>query len=354
MHEWFRNGSNDILQDNGFQLNVPSFYPLVDGLHSIGNISIKTFELNKIDASNNPEADPGTAYINPLDKNEESDESKEGNFLKLERGTDYIINEDLGFIKMKKILQNEIIAAHFDLINRETGETILNIGKNISLDQNTLELKMIKSQSPHPSHPTWDLMFKNVYSIGSSNLDTSNLEVRIIDNFSTPKSDRSNNGTTFLNLFGLDNLNQNGESSPDELIDYNNPNIIDLQSGEILLPTLLPFVSSNDISGGNNNESLQPLLQQGLMYSSTILSEYTGDSRFSIFVNYSSPKKSINLGFTLVEGSEEIYSNGNKLVKGRDYQINYFSGTITLSENINPNDNLRVTYDKHDVVTFDR
>ena len=354
VHEWFRNGSNDILQDSGFQLNIPSFYPLVDGLHPIGNISIKNFELYKIDASNNPEADPGTAYINPLDKNEESDESKEGNFLKLERGTDYIINEDLGFIKMKKILQNEIIAAHFDLINRETGETILNVGKNISLDQNTLELKMIKSQSPHPSHPTWDLMFKNVYSIGSSNLDKTNLEVRIIDNFSTPKSDRSNDGKTFLNLFGLDNLNQNGESSPDELIDYNNPNIIDLQSGEILLPALLPFVSSNEISGGNNNESLEPFLQQGLMYSSTILSEYAGDSRFSIFINYSSPKKSINLGFTLVEGSEEIFSNGNKLIRGRDYQINYFSGTITLSENINPNDNLRISYDKHDLVTFDR
>ena len=31
---------------------------------------------------------------------------------------------------------------------------------------------MIKSQSPHPNHPTWDLMFKNVYSIRSTNIDS--------------------------------------------------------------------------------------------------------------------------------------------------------------------------------------
>ena len=60
-----------------------SFYPLIDGLHSIGNVSIKNFELYKIDSSNNPQADPGIAYIDPSDKNQFSDESKQGNFLKL-------------------------------------------------------------------------------------------------------------------------------------------------------------------------------------------------------------------------------------------------------------------------------
>ncbi len=354
VHEWFRNGSQAVIEDSGFQLDIPSFYPLVNGLHLIGNISIKNFELYKIDSSNNPQADPGIAYINPENQSDFADEAKQGNFIQLNRGTDYTINEDLGFIRLQKTLQNEILATHFEIIDRQTGQIISRVGKSLGPDQNVLELKMIKSQSPHPNHPTWDLMFKNVYSIRSTNIDSASLEVRIVDNFATPKSDRTDNGATFLKLFGLDRLNQSGEEVSDELIDLNNPNILNLQAGEILLPTLLPFVDNDSIFGGNDNEVIKPLLQQGLMYTSTNLNEYKGDSRFSLMINYSSPKSSINLGFTLVEGSEEIFSNGNQLLRGRDYQIDYFSGTITLSENINPNDELKISYDKHDLVTFDR
>ena len=115
---------------------------------------------------------------------------------------------------------------------------------------------MIKAQSSHPNHPVWDLMFKNVYSMGSTNIDAQSLNVQIIDNFSTPVSDRTSNGNTFLNLFGLDSFNQTGATSPDEIIDYNNPNIVNLKSGEIHLPSLLPFVSSEQIEGGNENQSL--------------------------------------------------------------------------------------------------
>ena len=355
IHDWFRNGSNDIIPDNGFQVNIPSYYPLNNGLHSIGNIVVKNFELYKIDVSNNPAADPGIAYINPNDTDYYNDNSKEGAFIKLERGSDYQINEDLGFIRMKNSLQNEIIAAHFDLADRISGDIILTVGLDIGEnDSDLLMLKMIKAQSSHPNHPAWDLMFKNVYYLGATNIDENNLNVRVVDNFSTPVSDRSENGDTFLNLFGLDNLNQTGSPNPDEIIDLNNPNIVNIQSGEIHFPALLPFVSNENINGGNTNTALNTLLQSGKMYTTTNRTEYTGDSRFTIEADYTSPKSSINLGFTLVEGSEEIYFNGEKLERGSDYQIDYFSGMIVLNTNIDPNGDLEIVYDKHDLVTFDK
>ncbi|MAW09946.1 MAG: hypothetical protein CMG03_01910, partial [Candidatus Marinimicrobia bacterium] len=223
IHEWFRNGSSETIDEIGFTLSIPSYYPLVNGLHPIGNVVVRNFELYKIDASNNPQADPGTAYIDPNNVALYTDKSKEGAFIRLERGSDYTINEDLGFIRMQNSLQNEIIAAHFQLVDRDTGQLILQIGEGITSQNSNLVLKMIKSQSSHPNHPAWDLMFKNVYSMGSTNIDAQSLEVSIIDNFSTPISDRSNNGSTFLNLFGLDNFNQSGASTPDEVIDFNNP-----------------------------------------------------------------------------------------------------------------------------------
>ena len=354
IHEWFRNGSTDTIEDTGFTLSIPSYYPLVNGLHSIGNVVIKNFELYKIDASNNPQADPGTAYIDPNDFSRFPDKSKEGAFIRLERGTDYSINEDLGFIRMRNSLQNEIIAAHFQLVDRTTGQLVFQVGEGVSEQNSNLILKMIKAQSSHPNHPAWDLMFKNVYSMGSTNIDSQSLEVSIIDNFSTPISDRTDNGNTFLNLFGLDSFNQSGASTPDEVIDFNNSNIVNLQTGEIHLPALLPFVSSNEIVGGNANSDLFQFLQQGKMYTSSNRTEYTGDSRFTLNVNYTNPTSTINLGFTLVEGSEEIFSDGEKLERGKDYQIDYFSGIIMLNGDINPNSDLEIAYDKHDLVTFDR
>ena len=354
IHEWFRNGSSDTIEDTGFTLSIPSYYPLVNGLHPIGNVVIRNFELYKIDASNNPQADPGTAYIDPNDLSLYPDKSKEGAFIRLERGSDYSINEDLGFIRMRNSLQNEIIAAHFQLVDRTTGQLIIQIGEGVSEQNSNLVLKMIKAQSSHPNHPAWDLMFKNVYSMGSTNIDSQSLEVSIVDNFSTPISDRADNGNTFLNLFGLDNFNQSGASTPDEVIDFNNPNIVNLQTGEIHLPALLPFVSNDDIVGGNENSDLFEFLQEGKMYTSSNRTEYTGDSRFTLNVNYTNPTSTINLGFTLVEGSEEIFSDGEKLERGKDYQIDYFSGVIMLTGDINPNSDLEISYDKHDLVTFDR
>ena len=65
-----------------------------DGLHSIGNVVIRDFELYKIDASNNPKADIGVAHIDPNNTTFFSDKRKEGTFIRLNRGSDYTINED--------------------------------------------------------------------------------------------------------------------------------------------------------------------------------------------------------------------------------------------------------------------
>ena len=60
IHEWFRDGVNTSLQGNS--VVVPSFYPLKEGLHQIGNVVVRNFELYQLDQSTNSETNPGTAY----------------------------------------------------------------------------------------------------------------------------------------------------------------------------------------------------------------------------------------------------------------------------------------------------
>ncbi|MFC1566142.1 hypothetical protein ACFL4B_04315, partial [Candidatus Neomarinimicrobiota bacterium] len=277
IHEWFRNGVSTSV--NGKSITLPSYYPLDnEGRHLRGNFQIADFELYKLDQSNNSAADVGTAYIDPANKNENATYNKEGTFLRMERDIDYFLSVDLGYIRLRSRSQEQILACSYLLVNSSTGDTVLTVGHGLIESDSTLVLKMLKPQSPHPNHPTWDLMFKNVYNLGATNIDSTGFAIRIINNRATVESDRNATGT-YINQFGLDNKNENGAKIPDDKIDIDN--IVFLNFGEMHIPSLLPFVSTDQIEGGNTNEVLASLLGEGKMYTSTVHSDYTGDSRFT-------------------------------------------------------------------------
>ena len=91
-----------------------------------------------------------------------------------------------------------------------------------------------------------------------------------------------------------------------------------------------------------------------MMYFSTQRTQISNDSRFTIEVDYSNQSSTINLGFMIVEGSEQVYKGGIPLKRGIDYQIDYFSGTVVLSDDVDPNADIKVTFDNHQIVTFDK
>ena len=356
IHEWYRNGvrSDTLPGYSGSPFEIPPFYPLVDGLHLVGNIMVKNFDLYKLDLSNDPAADVGTAYIDPARPDFYADKNKDGNFIRLERDMDYYLSEDLGFIRMRSRGQNEILGVYFTLVNKETGDTVLTVGHGITDTDSTLALKMIKPQSPNPSHPTWPLMFKNVYYLGTTNINREGFAVRIINNIRTPISDRDPQGTPYITLFGLDSLNENGIRQSDELIDIDNPNIVNLVTGELLFPMYYPF-AYDSLPGGNQNPKLKGVLGKGVMYNSTVQQDIYADSWYTIEADFTNPSSTISLGFMLVEGSEEVLLNGIPLKRGDDYQIDYFTGTIILGETANdPNANIEILYDKYELVSFDK
>lgn len=352
INEWFRNGVSTVV--DGKSINLPPYYPLdEEGRHLRGDYRVADFELYKLDLSNNPAADIGTAYIDPAKKDENVTYNKEGTFLRMERDIDYFLSVDLGYIRLRSRSQEQILACHYLLVNSTTGDTTLTVGHGLIESDSTLVLKMLKPQSPHPNHPTWDLMFKNVYNLGATNIDSSGFAIRIINNYDTPISDRDKLGNTYINRFGLDNRNENGDKIPDENVDMDN--IVFLNFGELHLPALLPFVSANKIEGGSTNDELESLLGEGKMYTSTVHTDYTGDSRFTIEADYSNLSSTINLGFMIVEGSETVTEDGMKLIKNQDYTIDYFSGTINLiKSDINPNAEIKVKYEKNELVSFDK
>ena len=65
IHPWFRDGIDTFLVNQ--TVSIPSFYPLQNGLHLIGDVVVKNFELYKSININDPNAMTGMAYVNPSD-----------------------------------------------------------------------------------------------------------------------------------------------------------------------------------------------------------------------------------------------------------------------------------------------
>jgi len=390
----FRNGG--LILDNDKQpipgtkgnLAVPSFYPLVDGKHRLPDVVITEIEVFK---SVGGLAGAGTffgfAYIDPNFNESEivwtesdsanSDKTLGSFFQRLQRGLDYFISEDLGFIRLNSPIQNEILAVSYTLSERpepgaeqEKPDIIKSIGeltKDLDTQEgkaDTIHLKLIKPLTPNPNHPTWPLAFKNVYFLGASNINTEGFEVSILYKNGALGNDERLEGKTLIHLFGLDSLDQNSNPIPDDQVDKMNTNIVNLISGELIFPMLHPFEMDstagtvNYRGEGNQSPILESILpDSAFMYRSLDYQRIRSQSNFDIKVSYQNKSATINLGgFMLVEGSEEVYLNDLPLQRGRDYTIDYFSGTLTiLTEDINkPNAELDILYDKHELVSFDK
>ena len=361
IHPWFRNGADTAIVNDLVihDINIPSFYPLRNGLHYIGNLVVKNFELYKSINTNDAGAVTGTAYIDPLNLNDSTyiDDNETGNFIRLEPGTNYELSADLGYIRLRDMVMNEILGCSFILEDRNTGQVVMEVGSPADSLGTNLSLMMLKPRNSHPNHPSWPLMFKNVYYLGTTQINQEGFEVKIINKRSTPESDRDRaTSLPYITLFGLDSLDVNGSRQYDEIIDVQSGNIINMLNGELLIPMLHPFAVHDSLEGGNRVAELEGQLGTGKMYTSSISSEINSDNRFVIETKYSNQSSTINLGFMLVEGSEEVVQNNIILKRGIDYQIDYFTGTIVLmgSAADDPNADLKVRYDRHEIVSFDK
>ena len=83
----------------------------------------------------------------------------------------------------------------------------------------------------------------------------------------------------------------------------------------------------------------------------------TSEFKFKLQIQHSSQSSTISLGFMVIENSERVILNGTTtLVKGTDYQIDYFTGNLTLisARATDPSADLRITYDQNELISFDQ
>lgn len=264
---------------------------------------------------------------------------------------EYTLQPQLGYISLNTPLNNdEVLAVAYQYTDNgvayQVGEFTSDIPVNPTT-ANVLYVKLLKNQLVKTSLPTWNLMMKNIYSLNASQISPNNFKLsisRLDDVSGITKSIMEEGPSTtksklWLQLAGLDNLDQQQQKQPDGYFDFLEGVTINSQYGRIVFPVLEPFGADlyNQLKG--NQPSPDPNLANRYvfqqLYDSTQtvaqrlfpnLNRYTIQGTFSSSGGSEFQLNAVNIP----QGSVTVNAGTLQLKDGVDYTIDYSSGTIRI------------------------
>lgn len=259
---------------------------------------------------------------------------------------EYFVHPQLGYISLnRKMEDDEVLAVAFQYSVRGSDE-IYEVGEfasDLTDVQSAIFLKMLKStQVNNTKVPLWNLMMKNVYSLGTYGVDASTLDIDI-----RYKDPSTNNDINFLNSNGanenvnnkrwieimdLDRLDNLQNPQPDGKYDIIEGQTIRLQNGKIYFPVREPF--GHKLRAEINNDAIADTFAFDSLYHVSKFrakNEFPTKNRFRIYARYSSKSNIINLNsFSIPKGAVTVTAGGRNLVEGVDFRVDYNMGQVTI------------------------
>lgn len=279
------------------------------------------------------------------------------------RPNEYTFNQELGFISLNIRLQpNQQLAVSYEYFYTQNCDEVYRVGElatdaqisstdstGVAQPETVLFAKMLKSSNQSISHPTWDLMMKNVYALRTNNLSQKDFRFDIFY-----EDDRDggtlkkylpvftdNNGVVFdksrdplLNVFNLDNLNSVNDPQPDGVFDYVPGITVIPRVGAIIFPTLEPFGNTLNEFIGDDFPGAQEFFAYDSLYRNTVtIAELDlAASKFVMVGEYKSDTSAeISLGsWDIPRGSVTVRAGGKVLIEGVDYEVDYGIGRLRI------------------------
>lgn len=263
--------------------------------------------------------------------------------------SEYSYNAELGFISLNRPLQPEDVLGvsyeytySYNDLNGNRGDTIFRVGEFSEFSDTigkVMYVKMLKSKAQSPKLPEWDLMMKNVYYIGTSEIDRESFKLNVYfeDQDGSLKRFIPEEGfrkSPLLQVFNLDNINVMGDIQPDGIFDYIPGVTVIPRTGSIMFPVLEPFGESLDSL--LKNDALADKYSFNELYDLSIVNakKLLEKNKFLLKGEYKSSQSSeISLGAWNIQGNPKVTSGGKVLQEGIDYDLDRGAGKIRI---INP------------------
>ncbi|MCX6291113.1 MAG: cell surface protein SprA [Bacteroidetes bacterium] len=260
--------------------------------------------------------------------------------------SEYTFNTRLGYISLNVALNpNQVLAVAYEYTlggqTHHVGE--LSTG-GIITGNNALFVKLLKGLNVNPKFYTWDLMMKNIYSLGGYNIQPKDFRLDVVyqdDQIGTsvnyiPQGPATVKGIPLIKLLNLDQLNTNNDPQPDGMFDIINGVTINMQNGRVIFPVLKPFGSflRSKFGSDPNDQLLADQYVYDALYDSTktVAQQQPEKNKFSLRGKYQSsagsdiPLNAVNIP----PGSVTVTAGGATLKENVDYTVDYNLGRVKI------------------------
>ncbi len=266
---------------------------------------------------------------------------------------EYSYNALLGYISLNLPLNNdEVLAVAYEYTYRGETYQVGEFSTDGVAGQQALILKLMKPTITSPKNKVWDLMMKNVYSIGAYQVDQTGFRIDLLYNnpqtsllvpfFPMPGVDDKQ----IVTLLDMDKLNQNNQPFSDGVFDYvpltfvgnraENGGTINTKNGRVYFSTIEPFgktlASKLDAVGIPQVVIDQVAYTELYDSTKTAAQQIPSKNRFSFKGEYQSsitsdiPLNALNVP----QGAVTVTAGGIKLVEGTDYTVDYNLGRVKI------------------------
>ena len=296
---------------------------------------------------------------------------------------EYTLHSQLGYISLNNALNaDEILSVVFRYTFNGAEYQVGEFSTDVNFDPaspKVLFAKLLKNETTKTNLPTWDLMMKNIYSIGGYQISQQNFKLDIyrLDNetgIEKPVMAEGVNTSSklWINLLGLDRLNQQQERKPDGVFDFeaedrpfssttsgstsigninsngtvnplatffNNASTgyitIDPLNGRIIFPVVEPFGQDLAAQFNAGEQALVDKYTYPALYDSTkVVAQqlFTKQNRYVIKGAYQSAVSSefsLN-SINVPEGSVKVFSGTIPLQEGVDFTVDYQGGRVVI------------------------
>lgn len=281
---------------------------------------------------------------------------------------EYKLDPQLGYISLNSPLNgDQVLAVAYRYTANGQEYQVGEFSTDVSVDPSNpqvLYAKLLKNETLKPNLPVWDLMMKNIYSIGAYRIGRNNFFFNIYRTENESGVDRpiategeAIKNKLWLQVMGLDRLNAQNNRQPDGVFDFLEKVTIDSEDGRVRFPTVEPFGKdlASQFDAGTEQHLIDKYTFQALYDSTKVTAQqlYPTQNRFSIRGTYeSSSGAEFQLdAIGIARGSVQVFSGNMPLQAGTDYTIDYEFGRVRILNEalLNSGQPIRIKMENNDL-----